>query len=207
LRALVAGPPSLDESRVEIHDPVLRNAHGAMATELRERLQSSRFYSVVGRPSETREVLAAFERDEIYGALFLKEFIRQQILGHVAMAEGRYEDAAREYRAGDLGQCTVCALPDLARAYELAGNADSAVAVFTRYVTTPSPSRYLVDGGFLAGAHKRLGELHEARGDRVRATHHYAKFVELWKDADPELQPKVADVRRRLARLTAAEPR
>jgi hypothetical protein len=45
------------------------------------------------------------------------------------------------------------------------------------------------------------------RGDRVRATHHYAKFVELWKDADPELQPKVADVRRRLARLTAAEPR
>jgi hypothetical protein len=50
--------------------------------------------------------------------------------------------------------------------------------------------------------HKRLGELYEAAGDRQRAASHYSAFIELWKTADPELQPRVQDVKRRLARLT-----
>ena len=49
--------------------------------------------------------------------------------------------------------------------------------------------------------HKLLGELYEARGDRENAVAHYNEFVEMWKDADPELQPQVADVRERIARL------
>jgi tetratricopeptide (TPR) repeat protein len=57
----------------------------------------------------------------------------------------------------------------------------------------------------LAGSYKRLGELYEARGDRQKAMLYYTKFVELWKNADPELQPKVAEVKKRLARLTDAE--
>ena len=48
---------------------------------------------------------------------------------------------------------------------------------------------------------RRLGELHEAQGRRDRAIHYYARFVELWNTADPELQPQVADVRRRISRL------
>ena len=51
----------------------------------------------------------------------------------------------------------------------------------------------------------RLGELYEARGDRKRAREYYEKFVTLWKDADPELQPGVKEVRGRLAKL-AQEP-
>jgi hypothetical protein len=57
---------------------------------------------------------------------------------------------------------------------------------------------------FLAGIHKRLGELYESR-DPKKAAAHYSAFVALWKDADPELQPKVAEVRRRLDRLRASE--
>jgi tetratricopeptide (TPR) repeat protein len=57
----------------------------------------------------------------------------------------------------------------------------------------------------LAGMYKRLGELYEAKGDREKAVGHYLKFVELWKNADPELQPKVAAVKQRLARLEDAE--
>jgi len=34
---------------------------------------------------------------------------------------------------------------------------------------------------------------------------YYAKFVELWKDADPDLQPRVTEVRKRLARLSESE--
>ena len=48
---------------------------------------------------------------------------------------------------------------------------------------------------------KRLGELYEARNDRDNAIEYYNRFIELWKDADPELQPQLEDVRRRLAAL------
>jgi len=34
-----------------------------------------------------------------------------------------------------------------------------------------------------------------------KAIDYYNRFVELWKDADPELQPLVRDVKARLARL------
>jgi eukaryotic-like serine/threonine-protein kinase len=48
---------------------------------------------------------------------------------------------------------------------------------------------------------ERLGQLHEARGDRARAAEHYRVFIELWRDADPELQPRVREARRRLVAL------
>jgi hypothetical protein len=65
--------------------------------------------------------------------------------------------------------------------------------------------RLLGDGPTLAPSLKRLGELYEAKGDRKKAAEYYGRFVELWKDADPELQPGVKEVRGRLARL-AQEP-
>jgi DNA-binding SARP family transcriptional activator len=53
----------------------------------------------------------------------------------------------------------------------------------------------------LPRALQRLGELYEAAGDRANAIAYYDRFAELWKDADPELQPVVRDVRQRIARL------
>jgi tetratricopeptide (TPR) repeat protein len=135
------------------------------------------------------------------------------MLGDIAVAERRYDDAVREYRDADARGCVVCLLPRLARSYDLAGNADSAIAVFTRYVDTPDYNRIGTPGGigpdadYLAGSYKRLGELLEARGERQRALGHYLKFVDLWKNADPELQPKVAEVRQRIARLRDTERR
>ncbi len=34
---------------------------------------------------------------------------------------------------------------------------------------------------------------------------HYRAFIELWKDADPELQPRVATARQRLRKLTGTD--
>jgi hypothetical protein len=48
---------------------------------------------------------------------------------------------------------------------------------------------------------RRLGELYEARGDRVKALEYYGRFVDLWRNADPPLQPAVRDVKARMARL------
>ena len=48
---------------------------------------------------------------------------------------------------------------------------------------------------------RRLGALYEEMGERDKAVEYYSRFVELWKDADPELQPVVADVGARIVQL------
>ena len=50
-------------------------------------------------------------------------------------------------------------------------------------------------------AHYRLGMLFEKKGDAAEAAKYYGKFIEIWKDADPDLA-EVADARKRLAALT-----
>jgi tetratricopeptide (TPR) repeat protein len=161
-------------------------------------------YSVVGRSDLARQVLARADREPSAGDPEDLQAARHGALGQIALAERRYDEAIREFRASDVGECTVCALPNIARAYDLNGNADSAIAVFARYTDAVYRLPF-VDGLQLAGSHKRLGELYEAKGDRQNAAAHYAKFIELWKNADPELQPKVAEVRKRLARLSDVE--
>ncbi len=47
----------------------------------------------------------------------------------------------------------------------------------------------------------RLAQLYEGRGDTDEAIEYYNRFVELWQDADPVLQPIVEDVRGRIAGL------
>jgi len=165
-------------------------------------------YAFAGRPDLAREMLSEFERNSEGFAPDVVEAGRHQINGLIALSEHRYLDAAREARLADVGTCTICMLPIVAAGYDGAQQSDSAIAVFTRYVeSTAISSRIGSNEFFLAGAYKRLGELLEAKGDRARAAHYYAKFVELWKNADPALQPQVADVRKRLARLSDVEAR
>jgi eukaryotic-like serine/threonine-protein kinase len=122
----------------------------------------------------------------------------------VAVAEGRVRDGINGYRAWyEEGDCSACALYDLARAYERAGERDSALAVYERAVTTPGFTLLFDEVLTLGPTYKRLGELYEERGDVVKALDYYGRLVDLWKNADPELQPAVRDVRQRLARLTA----
>ena len=46
-------------------------------------------------------------------------------------------------------------------------------------------------------------EIHEALGQPAEAARHYAAFVEMWRNADPELQPIVDDIKSRIASLVA----
>lgn len=48
----------------------------------------------------------------------------------------------------------------------------------------------------------QLGQALEASGDRAGALQAYTWFIELWKDADPALQPRVETARRAVERLT-----
>lgn len=54
---------------------------------------------------------------------------------------------------------------------------------------------------YLAPVHLRRGEIAERRGRRAEAAAHYARVVELYRRADPELQPLRLQAQRALARL------
>jgi eukaryotic-like serine/threonine-protein kinase len=163
-------------------------------------------YAQLGRPEKIKGVIADFDQSRKAARILGDDVTRSRLTGYLAMAESRYADAARNFQAADKYFCISCALPDMAHAYDLAGNADSAIAVFTRYAKSADPTSTM-DAWFLAGAHKRFGELLEAKGDLNSAAANYEKFIELWKNADPELQPKVAEVKKRLARIRAGEAR
>ena len=49
--------------------------------------------------------------------------------------------------------------------------------------------------------HLRQAEILERLGDRRQAARHYARFLELWREADPGVQPIVDSARDRLASL------
>ena len=78
-----------------------------------------------------------------------------------------------------------------------------AIANYERYISTPVEGRWLGprDPFNLAVSYRRLGELYEQKHDVPKAVANYSKFVELWKNADPELQPRVQAARQALARL------
>jgi len=110
---------------------------------------------------------------------------------------------------GPVDGCEPCTLTRLGRAYDQANMVDSTIAIYERYLAEPDilGPFPLLGATYTAGIHKRLGELYEAKGDREKALSHDLAFVALWKDADPELQPKVAEVRARAARLKDSERR
>jgi tetratricopeptide (TPR) repeat protein len=124
------------------------------------------------------------------------------------MAAGRLDEAIEGYRAWlrEDGTCGICGSFELATLFDRLRQTDSAVAAFERVAGTPTPETVRQTESYsLAPTLKRLGELYEQRGDRRRAADSYNRFVELWKNADPELQPSVREVRARLAQL-AREP-
>lgn len=51
-----------------------------------------------------------------------------------------------------------------------------------------------------------MGGLYELRGDADRSKLYYGRFVELWSDADAELQPRVEAARRAIQALAVDRP-
>jgi serine/threonine-protein kinase len=63
----------------------------------------------------------------------------------------------------------------------------------------------MIELAVLAPAYLRQGEIHERQGNRALALEFYERFVNRWKDSDPEFRPLVADVRGRMERLRRNE--
>jgi tetratricopeptide (TPR) repeat protein len=138
---------------------------------------------------------------------------RRGILGAIALAERRYDDALRDVWASDTtydgpnGNCAMCIYDDVASVYARAGKPDSAIIWFEKYLSTPYFGRQNFDGGSRPLILKRLGELYETTGNVEKASARYREFLALWDKPDPRVQPKVDDVRHRLSRLADLERR
>lgn len=158
-------------------------------------------YAGMGQPEQARALARDFARNGLAKGRF-GEAARHHMLGAAALAEARYGEAVRELRQAVEGeQCPICALPELAQAYDLGGAGDSAVAAYERYLATPWIGRLELDAVHLPRVCERLGALHEARHEPQRAAVLYRRMVTLWRDADPELRPRAAALERRLAAL------
>ena len=160
-------------------------------------------YALAGRVDRARQLMAEYTRLVPVG-IQRGDPRRHNAAAAIARAEHRYGDALVEIRAfRDETGCAVCGFWDQATLFDQMHQQDSALVYYERYLTTPDAFRIWDDGWELGPSYKRAGELHEARGDRAQALDDYNKFVDLWKNADAELQPVVRDVRSRIARLAA----
>jgi eukaryotic-like serine/threonine-protein kinase len=162
-------------------------------------------FAEAGRPERARALLSEFDRQVPEGDRRLATEGRHAVLGAIALAERRPQDAITEFRLQDQASM-VGAAANLGRAYDLAGMPDSAIASYQRFLDTPFLGRLPLDAMWRARALYRLGELYEGKGDRVKAADRYAEFIKLWKRADPDLQPQVTEAKQRLEALSGERP-
>ncbi|HEV8196324.1 MAG TPA: tetratricopeptide repeat protein, partial [Gemmatimonadales bacterium] len=98
--------------------------------------------------------------------------------------------------------CVYCAEAAIAAAFDRLGKPDSALAHYQRWAedgeSVWEAGVYWYDAPL---AYFRLGELYETKGDKARAIDFYGRFTELWREADPVLQPRVAEAKRRISEL------
>jgi tetratricopeptide (TPR) repeat protein len=165
-------------------------------------------YAQLGAPEKARELLRRHEarldslrRRREAGAL-------ARATGMIALAEGKPDSAIAWFHRSDTGpdglpsnDCPFCTPLLTGLAFDREGQADSARIYLTRYVEMPATGRAVIDRFYLAPALFRLGELYESARDTTRAIEYYGRFVDLWKNADSELQPRVTEVRARLEQL------
>jgi tetratricopeptide (TPR) repeat protein len=85
--------------------------------------------------------------------------------------------------------------------FEGLGLADSVIARYETWLGRRALLRLSDDDRILPRAYERLGQLYDERGDLEKAAVYYAKFVELWENADPDLQPRVEAARTRLQEI------
>ncbi len=190
-----------------IDSALARHSWAAITPLDRPAPQMAVAYARAGQPARGRHLMTEYEAS-VPEAVRRGDPSRLLAAGLLAFGEGRAQDAIaalREYNEAT-GSCTTWGLADLGRAYELAGQKDSALAVYERSVSPSGLARLSADRWDLGRSLKAAGELSEGKGDRAKALEYYGRFVRLWKDADPELQPRVREVKQRMAEL-AGEPR
>jgi eukaryotic-like serine/threonine-protein kinase len=167
-------------------------------------------YSQLGAVDRARDVTNRFDArlDSLGRSQSFEVLTRGR--GLIAMLEGRIDSAVpllRRAEAGadglPTGNCPICGPLFLGLAFDRGGQADSARKYLSQYVDMSMSTT--LDPFYLPPALFRLGQLYQSAGDANHAIEHYRRFIELWKNADPELQPRVTEARKQMAELLRAK--
>lgn len=220
-------PPLTDSIAFAMHDWWLRGQHdramkrldaAVSALPLASIPEADRPYgdlgaafAIFGRTDRARGVLAQIAQISDTVARRNRQPDAHRIQAEIDLAENRGSEAVTEFRRADnlpdgpVGEDPSVVLVMTGRAFDKAAQSDSAIAMYEQYLRSQTVDRVFTDIVAMPWIQRRLGELYEAKGDRARTVAHYTVFVDLWKNADPDLQPQVADVRKKLAGLSAGK--
>jgi tetratricopeptide (TPR) repeat protein len=205
-----SGDDATDIERVE--RAVAATRFEQMPVENRPYLALAAAYAQAHRSNPAKAFLARYDA-EVRDSLQRRREAnaRRDAIAWIALADNRPLDAVREFtrESDELNVCYACTQASIGIAYDKAGMADSSIAYFERFFVAgdrggPDGS-YRADLWFRALAFRRLGELYEKTGNIGKAVTNYAAFVDLWKDADPDLQRHVQAARRKLKKLSDME--
>jgi tetratricopeptide (TPR) repeat protein len=160
------------------------------------------FYAQAGQPATARRYVGEYDAATPAGVR-ANSNSGDWMAGYIALAENRGPEALVAFQqARARGSCTNCAFFEIGQSYDLLKQPDSALVQYARVIETPDNGNGTDDVAWnRPRALRRLGELYEEKGNREKALDYYGQFVTLWKDADPEFQPQVKDVKARMAKL------
>lgn len=124
----------------------------------------------------------------------------------LALSEGRWDDAVAGYEEWlrlEPG-CIQCMQHALAVAHDSAGRIEEALAHYLEDIDVPGEARLRFRSTTLGPALERIAQIHDELGRLDEAAAYYSRFADLWADADPELQPRVAAARARAEEIVRA---
>lgn len=119
--------------------------------------------------------------------------------GLLLMSDSRSAEAAQVFAraAAQKEGCSMCVLPQLAVARAASGDTVGAISAAEEYVSSPYIHRFEADAVELPSLLMHLADWYAARGEVANAGRTRARLLQLWKDADPTLGTRIADLRRR----------
>ena len=168
-------------------------------------------YALAGRPDDARLWIAADRRaDNEYSSTPapLRAAQDSWLEAAIASGQGQYEEAATHLRQAEreldsfyegLGVRTVSW--DLARAFDRAGAADSAIARYELALEHTNAVEWDEEARQIPTTYLRLAALYDSRGDLEQAAGYYGRFIDLWEEADAEFQPRVQAAQARLEEI------
>ncbi len=160
-------------------------------------------FAAAGRVDAAKALMREYA-GEVDEAVRRGDLVTDFAVAQIAVAEGRGDDAIAAFRGWQerFPGSVILVAYALAEAFDMVGQADSAFAYYRRAIETPALFvRVYGDDRDRWRGLLRLGELYAERGEGEEAVEYYKEFVDLWADADAELQPLVEEVRGRIARL------
>jgi tetratricopeptide (TPR) repeat protein len=175
-------------------------------------------FAELGAPDRGRQLMNEFA-DLMSRTQYEARAIRvreEESVAQVLIEAGQPDDAISRLRdscslfGSAFALCDQMAFLEVARAHDRAGRVDSAIAAYQRFANLKATRALGPTGMFdfatpkIPVVWRRLGELYESKGDRRSAIDAYERFLDFWRNADPELQPVVRQVRERSDRLRRA---